>query len=886
MEHTVRLHRLSKMNSTRPVTFGVPWKPGVVHKTTDIKLYGGSGEIASSFWPTAYWPDGSIKWTAHAALIGRGDGDFSLTADSENTHEGGGSKGGLTVTEKAGAIFIDAGNLSCTIRKSGKEFINFLKHRKSLSNDNGDDRVYGENAGLSGRSYCLIRQETESGNSITSIDERCPVEIESAVVEQQCPSRCCVKLSGFHKDANGNKPFLVDLRLYFYAGSDEIKILHSIICNLPGDSNFPERQLSGLYLEFSIPMTGAPYNRFAAFAGDDGIFLEGAQGLLSKSATINDYYQKQLKPEFVQLPPEDEKTKWIIDNFDTVAIWRNFRLSQLSAKGWSITKQTLPGCQRIRAVSGKRAGGMMYVGSAAAGIAFSIRDFWQKNPMTLEADSLDREYAKARLWLWSDEARPMNFSAYDDHAHTPEITCEGSFDLCSDPIGIANTNEITLKFFNGLPPRRELLDFAEDAQKDTLLLADPRYFHDSTACGLWAMPVQDDGGVAGQIEKLIAEAQLFYLRQQEERDWYGFWNYGDVMHSYDALRHTWRYDLGGCAWQNTELAFNLWPWLQFMRTGDEETWYFARAMARHTSEVDCYHSGPLRGLGSRHNVVHWGCSCKEPRITMAFYHRLFYYLTADERIGEFMELAADVDKACARNISMMPPAYGKGKETDLVQIRTGPDWIAFVSNWLVHEERFADGKYAGKIENGLRSIAADPLGLVSGPGYDYHPEDGRMDNVQDTEKNFHMIMIFGGAEVWFELMRLFPADKRLRELFAGLGKVYLMDEGEIQKWSGGRIQDKERFTLSLWAVKMMIWAAKYYQDEKMGHKAAGILIDYARRISFGDLNSLAVKIIDPLFSPIKTEECPDLTSNQIAQFSTAWYELMELIPEYLPGCPS
>jgi hypothetical protein len=84
----------------------------------------------------------------------------------------------------------------------------------------------------------------------------------------------------------------------------------------------------------------------------------------------------------------------------------------------------------------------------------------------------------------------------------------------------------------------------------------------------------------------------------------------------------------------------------------------------------------------------------------------------------------------------------------------------------------------------------------------------------------------------------------------------------------------------------MIWAAKYYHDEKMGHKAAEILIDYARRISDGDLNALAVKVIDPLFSPIKTEECSDLTSNHIAQFSTAWYELMELIPEYLLGCSS
>ena len=63
------------------------------------------------------------------------------------------------------------------------------------------------------------------------------------------------------------------------------------------------------------------------------------------------------------------------------------------------------------------------------------------------------------------------------------------------------------------------------------------------------------------------------------------------------------------AWDNTELASNMWLWYNFLRTGRADIWCMAEAMTRHTSEVDVYHIGPNAGLGSRHNVSHWGMWC-------------------------------------------------------------------------------------------------------------------------------------------------------------------------------------------------------------------------------------------------------------------------------------
>ena len=56
------------------------------------------------------------------------------------------------------------------------------------------------------------------------------------------------------------------------------------------------------------------------------------------------------------------------------------------------------------------------------------------------------------------------------------------------------------------------------------------------------------------------------------------------MHAYDPVRHTWRYDIGGFAWDNTELASNMWLWYNFLRTGRADIWRMAEAMTRHTAE--------------------------------------------------------------------------------------------------------------------------------------------------------------------------------------------------------------------------------------------------------------------------------------------------------------
>lgn len=129
------------------------------------------------------------------------------------------------------------------------------------------------------------------------------------------------------------------------------------------------------------------------------------------------------------------------------------------------------------------------------------------------------------------------------------------------------------------------------------------------------------------------------------------------------------------------------------RSGREDIFRMAEAMTRHTSETDSFHLGEYAGLGSRHNVVHWGCGCKEARISMAGLYKFYYYLTSDERTGDLLTEVKDADYALVKT-DPMRAFYEKGKHP--THARTGPDWAAFCSNWLAEWERTENPEYLKK----------------------------------------------------------------------------------------------------------------------------------------------------------------------------------------------
>ncbi len=396
---------------------------------------------------------------------------------------------------------------------------------------------------------------------------------------------------------------------------------------------------------------------------------------------------------------------------------------------------------------------MAFVGDVSGGLGVAIKNFWQSYPASLEIRGAAGDTAQLHAWLWSPDAPAMDLRHYDIKAHGLDSSYEDVQPGFSTPHGVARTSELTLYPSAHLPAKEEVVRQAHLAAHPPLLVAAPPHLHAAKAFGIWGLP--DRSSPAKKwVEDQIDAAIAFYQKEVEQRHWYGFWDYGDIMHTYEAARHTWRYDVGGMAWDNSELVPDMWLWYSFLRTGRADVFRMAEAMTRHTGEVDTYHLGRFAHLGSRHNVRHWGCGAKEARISQAALRRFYHYLTTDERVGDVMHEQADADLTYLDLDPMRLASPQVGPKKYPARIRGGPDWLACVGNWMTEWERTGNTKYRDKILAGIQSIAAMPYGFLSGPNalYGYDPATNKLYTLEpDPFGSYNLQVIMGGAEVAMEL---------------------------------------------------------------------------------------------------------------------------------------
>jgi hypothetical protein len=411
-------------------------------------------------------------------------------------------------------------------------------------------------------------------------------------------------------------------------------------------------------------------------------------------------------------------------------------------------------------------------------VAFGIRNFWQSHPAQLDIREAAGEAAEITLWVWAPEAAPMDLRFYHDgmgqdtyekQVKGLEITYEDYEPGFGTPVGVARTSEMCLWLLPGTPTREKLVALAEALHTPPVIVPTPQTLQDS---GVFARTFARSERATPQIqhiEKRLDWLFDFYREQQDQRSWYGFWNYGDVMHSYDADRHVWRYDVGGFAWDNSELSTDIWLWLYFLRSGRAEVFRFAEAMTRHTGEVDVHHLGRFAPLGSRHNVMHWGCSAKQLRISTAANRRYYYYLSADERVGDLMREQVEAARTLrtiqpGRKLLVERPPGGARPDArplpdpngDRAWLGFGTDWGSIAGAWLTEWERTGDSRVRSRLYESMRTIAAQPRGFLTGGGW-MNLVTGAFE-IADTDaiNVSHLSAAFGLPEVCAELVELLP----------------------------------------------------------------------------------------------------------------------------------
>ena len=823
------------------ISFGVPWPRGAVQKGESLHIVNARGEsMPAQTWSLAYWPDGSLKWTGHAIVADAGmNGPFTVEPGNVSA-----PKTPIAAMQKDGTISIDTGAMRCLLTR--KDLIESIAI--------GNRTIAGP-----AKLVCILEDRSDYANKRTTHEEEFAGQIDSIELEQPGPVRAVVKVTGKHKSISGERgwlPFVV--RLYFFAGLDSIRMVHTIVFD--GDQN--KDFVKGLGIRFAVPMRQRPHNRHVRFAGETGMFAEPLQVMAGRRPIAG--YDQQIEGK--QLPDlKDIRGGNLVAD---MAVWDGYKVVQISPDCYTIEKRTNRESSWIRCTGGARALGTAFIGDTSGGISIGMKNFWQQSPTEIEIDKASTDSAEATLWLWSPDAPAMDMRHYDTKGHGLEAAYEDYQQGFASATGAARTNEITIRAYSDVPNNEQLLNVAKNTATPSHLVCSPEYYHSIPVFGVWSLPDRSHPTKAW-IEDQLDKAITFYQGQIEQRKWYGFWDFGDVMHSYDSTRHEWRYDIGGFAWANTELMPDLWLWYSFLRTGRGDIFRMAEAMTRHTQEVDVYHLGRFQGLGSRHNVRHWGDGAKELRIAQAGLKRFYYYLTTDERTGDLMDEVIDADERLA---TIDPLREVEPEKINYpTHARVGPDWFAMCSNWFAAWERTGDTKYRDRIITGAKCMAAMPHKLFSGPSYGYDPKTKMLYKIHDEVDIPHLAALMGGPEAMMEITPLLDLPE-WSDAWLNYCQYLQAPRDEQRQAIGGVINSGQGPHFS----KMTAYAAWKLNDPKLAERAWQQFLGNGRRGPFD-----SVKIADANV-PKAIDEIPNVSTNNTAQWSLNAIELLELVGKQIP----
>ncbi len=853
------------------VTWGVAWPKGRVKADSDFAIFDDSGEqLPSQSWMLARWPDGSVKWSGHAAAPrDKGAKVLAVRAGVKPTQPG----TAVSVEEKGDAVVVNTGPLRCTLPNEGVNLIESIERA-------------GKPTLISAKLVAMSQDQPSEPNEgaelkVTEYESR----IEKVTVEQTGPVRAVVKIDGMHRDVNGKREWLpFSVRLYFYAGSEHVRVMHSFIFDGDEYKDF----IRGLGLQFQVPMRDELYNRHTRFvSADGGLWSEAVKGITGLRRDPGAEVRR-LQPLGKKLPEESTWDSRVTSRLHWIPDWGDLTLSQLSSDGFIIHKRTKPGCGWIRSDGGTRAAGVGYVGGVTGGVVFGQRDFWQRYPSQIDIRDAATDSATVTMWMWSPQAKAMDLRFYHDgmgqDTHEKQldalnITYEDYEPGFGTPHGIARTTEFNLWVTEATPENQQIVDFAMDVMTPPLLAASPQSLHRAQVFGpIWSLP--DRSTLAKKaIEENLDFVFDSYKTQREQRRWYGFWDYGDVMHSYDPDRHMWRYDVGGYAWDNSELSPDLWLWYFAIRTGRADVFRFAEAMCRHTGEVDVYHLGRFEGLGTRHNVQHWGCSAKQLRISTVAYRRFYYYLTADERTGDLMDEQIDSEKTFLgldpiRKIRTEPYE----PKPHALSVGMGTDFSGLSMAWFTHWERTGDEAIKQKLLNSMETIGQMQLGwFTAGPLFD--PETGKYvewNKDPSVGGMSHLSAVFGLMEICAELIQNFdvPGFEKNWLMYC---KYYSEDRGKRKEdigldfRTGILINGHSRLTAyAAWKLKDPELAKRAWNDFFKDDSWARSRWTFERN-TFSGVDSL---------NPV--EETPWMGTNDAAQWGLAAIQDLELVGDALP----
>ncbi|HEX2144408.1 MAG TPA: hypothetical protein VHG10_07870 [Glycomyces sp.] len=867
---SVRLSWLEGAPAESPgSTWGVPWGPGRFPEDQQFQLTADGGvTVPVQSWPLAYWPDGSLKWTGHAVGPAATAEHFTLSAGAPTA-----PAFAVTVSDTKRHIDVKTGVITARINKSGTDLIKHIKR---------GDRTIVKNGHL----VNITQDEAPDPESGKVTRDRYTSDIDEVTVEQDGPVRAVVRVTGHHRKTGGRGrswlPFTV--RLYFYAGGESFRMVHNFVYDSDGHDAF----IAGLGVRFKVALTDELYDRHVRFVGEGhGQLTEAVKGITGLRRDPG----AAVRAAQVAGEPLPDPATWdqrVTTRLHWIPAWGDYSLSQLTSEGYAIRKRTKAGHAWVPADQGRRASGFAYLGGPSGGFGFGMKDFWQRHPTGLDIRDAHEDEATVTVWMWSPEAQPMDTRFYHDglgqdtyakQLDALEATYEDYEPGFGTPYGVARTTELQFWVTESTPTRERLGRMADVVRAQPQVIAPTEHMAAAGAFGGLFGPVDRSHPVLAEVEDSLDFFFDYYRAQQDERHWYGFWDYGDVMHSQDGDRKAWRYDVGGYAWDNSEISPDMWLWQAYLHNNRADVFRFAEAMTRKTSEVNVYHLGEWAGLGTRHGVQHWGDSAKQVRISNANYRRYYYYLTADERTGDLLHALSSSEETF---LVLDPIRKIRDPEDEYVPDRNalsigfGTDWSGLVAAWLAEwERRGPDWEFCrDKVLGTMETIAAQPNGFAQG-GALYDMDTGRYAiETRPVVSRSNLSNAFGRIEICAELIQQvdMPA---FEEDWLRYSRFYTATREEQEEEYGGRFAD-----LFLYAyARANAFVYKRTGDESQAEHAWH---RFRNPIKSWEIRPDANRESEEVDETLNPTTWYPIATNEIAQWGQAAVQIIGMAADFVP----
>jgi hypothetical protein len=598
-----------------PQLFGLPIPQGELYSPDHVRVLNTAGEeIPSQITEVATWApaDNSIKWIWVFFFSGEGS-EYSV-AYGEDVRNALDYDQQLYVKNNQrsyGGVTVDTGVLRFTIERGGSGFFDQVELDTERDGYDADDVIA---TGTKGRSSFLDLIDEVGVDRSHAVITKTVKELGSG------PLHSIIRIEGeysYDREDNNAAPFIT--RIHSYAGKSYLKVQHTITYTGVPDKH---KKTEGEY---------------EAIATKDGKIKDESKLKDDKGWTQpNDRIESTGLSLKYKLSDEATYTTAYYDGkwWETDVEEPSLSEHKLSAGEKTSLLQTGPKPNRVPPVpnstseerldavytaslklgseelfSAERAPGWVDISDEKWGISIGIRNFFKEYPKDITIDPVD---TTARAYVWSPHVEPMAFVRKDGK--------EDSGMIANFAQGLTKTTELVYNFHanrerkTGSKPPEAISNFLDPP----VAHAAPEWYAASEVYG----KMMASGDKYAEFERSLDYKLQWMQYNQQWIPWYGMWDYGDFK--------TYFYGDEWYSWDNNEPAIDYMWWLEFMRTGNPDYYHMARAVSRHTMDIDNIHwpqdpeyagdsnpsldffktesiaeGSPYVGMGRRHADQHW-----------------------------------------------------------------------------------------------------------------------------------------------------------------------------------------------------------------------------------------------------------------------------------------